>query len=80
MDRMENTGRYEPEWPPDHVWCEVDEAALVWGKLQTRGRELHFDLDDESGALKIEIHDLEGNLLRTMAPSEALAIASGSWP
>jgi hypothetical protein len=79
MDRMGTSGRYEPEWPPEHVWREVDQAARVWDKLQARGRELHFELED-AGRMRIEIRDLDGNLLRSVAPSEALAIASGSWP
>ena len=37
MDRMGTSGRYEPEWPPEHVWREVDQAARVWDKLQARG-------------------------------------------
>jgi hypothetical protein len=67
-----------PEWPPASVWREVDAAAQVWDELQAHGRELHFVLDEDSGRLAIEMRDLDGNLLSTVSPAEALAIASGS--
>jgi hypothetical protein len=55
----------------------VDDAARVWEELHADGRELHFDLDPETGRLTIEMRDLEGNAMGLVSPSEALAIASG---
>jgi len=35
-----------------------------------------FELDEESGRLAIEMRDLDGNVLETLSPSAALAIAA----
>jgi hypothetical protein len=78
MDRTEFTSPCPPEWPPESVWREVDDAARVWEDLHADGRELHFDLDPETGRLTIEMRDLEGNAMGPVSPSEALSIASGS--
>ena len=75
MDRAEFTSPRLPEWPPESVWREVDEAARVWEDLHADGHEVHFDLDPRNGRLTIELRDLEGNVLTAVSPSEALAIA-----
>ena len=77
MESLELTSPCPPEWPPESVWREVDEAARVWEDLHAQGRELHFELDDQSGRLTIEMRDLDGNAVSAVSPSEALAIASG---
>ena len=80
MDRTEFTSPRPPEWPPESVWREVDDAAGVWEDLHADGRELHFALDPQSGRLTIEMRDLEGNVITAVSPSEALSIAAGSAP
>jgi hypothetical protein len=55
MDRTEFTSPCPPEWPPESVWREVDEAAQVWEDLHANGRELHFDLDPQSGRLTSKV-------------------------
>jgi hypothetical protein len=80
MESAEFTSPHPPEWPPESVWREVDDAAQVWEDLHADGRELHFDLDPDSGRLTIEMRDLEGNVMTAVSPSEALSIASGSTP
>jgi hypothetical protein len=80
MDRTEFTSPCPPEWPPESVWGEVDEAARVWADLHADGREVHFDLDPQSGRLTIQMRDLEGHVMTAVSPSEALAIAAGSAP
>jgi FlaG protein len=67
-----------PEWPPPSVWREVDHASRVWESLRAQGRELHFEHDEKSGRVVIQVRDLDGNVLRTVPPSEAVSIASGS--
>jgi len=78
MESMNLNGHGKPAWPPKRVWREVDEAALVWDDLQAQGCELHFEVDEDSGRLIIEMRDLDGEVLGTVSPSEALVIASGS--
>jgi hypothetical protein len=65
-----------PEWPPDDVWREVDMAARTWKQLHARGFELHFDLEAGAGGLVIQLRDLDGHVLRDVAPSEAVRMAS----
>jgi hypothetical protein len=77
MESTDRTPSNPPEWPPESVWREVDEAAQVWDDLQARGRELHFELDEDTGRLNIEIRDLEGKTVGPVSPIEAVAIASG---
>jgi hypothetical protein len=76
MESMKFTPRRPPEWPPQRVWREVDDAAQVWDDLREQGCQVHFELDEESGRLAIEMRDLEGNVLETLSPSDALAIAA----
>ena len=78
MESMKFTPRRPPEWPPQRVWREVDDAAQVWDDLREQACEVHFELDEESGRLAIEMRDLEGNVLETLSPSDALAIAATS--
>lgn len=78
MERMNSTLHSPPEWPPDSVWREVDDAAAVWEDLQAQGREVHFEVDRQTGRVSIEMRDLEGGVLGTLSPSEALSIVSGA--
>jgi hypothetical protein len=78
MDGMKFTSQRPPEWPPESVWREVDDAAQVWEELHAQGREIHFEIDDQSGRLTIEMRDLDGAAVGTLSPFEALSIASGA--
>jgi hypothetical protein len=64
-----------PSSPPPEVREEVLAAQRVVHDLYKRGRELHFELTD--GRLRIELRDLDGNVLRTIPPFQALEIAGG---
>jgi len=65
-----------PASPPPEVMRDVEAAARRVEWLREHGRELHFKLDD--GALRIEVCDLEGRVLRVVPSSEALEIATGA--
>jgi flagellar protein FlaG len=78
MDGMKFTSQRPPEWPPESVWREVEDAAQVWEELHAQGREIHFEIDDQSGRLTIEMRDLDGGAVGTLSPFEALSIASGA--
>jgi hypothetical protein len=47
----------------------------MWDELYARGYELHFELDADS-AVVVTLRDLAGRILRSVAPSEAVEIAS----
>jgi flagellar protein FlaG len=66
-----------PATPPPEVLREVELAGRRAEELWNARRELHFDVDDESGRVVIQVRDLDGHVIRTIPPSEALDIMSG---
>jgi uncharacterized FlaG/YvyC family protein len=64
--------------PPPEVLDAVAEARDRAAELAAADRELHFGNDEETGRLVIQVRDLAGNVIRTIAPSEALAVLSGA--
>ena len=66
-----------PASPPPEVLAEVDAAWERAGDLAAQNRELHFARDEASGRLVIEVRTLDGEVLRTIPPSEALNVMSG---
>jgi FlaG protein len=64
--------------PPPEVLREVDAAAERAEALAAANRELHFQLDDETGRVVVEVRDFDGNVIRTIPPSEALEIMAGA--
>jgi len=63
--------------PPPDALREVDRAAARAEELWRDDRELHFEMDQDSGRVIVEVRDLDGNVIRTIPPSEALDIMSG---
>ena len=68
-----------PASPPPEVLDQVQAAHEAYEDLRARGRELRFSNDDRTGQLVIEVRDLDGNTLSRIPPTEALAVASGSF-
>ncbi len=66
-----------PSSPPPEVTRAVAAAADVVKELHARGRELRFELDKASNRVVIEVRDLDGNVIRTIPPAKALAVAAG---
>ena len=66
-----------PDEPPREVLDMIGVAARVLQELRMRGRELRFEHDPDTGRLRIEVRDLEGNVLRTIPPSRVLDVATG---
>ena len=64
-----------PASPPPELRAEILAAQQAVQDMHDRGRELHFEMAE--GRLRIELRDLDGNVLRTIPGSEALEIASG---
>jgi hypothetical protein len=64
-----------PASPPPELRAEILAAQRAVRDMHERGRELHFEMAE--GRLRIELRDLDGNVLRTIPGSEALEIASG---
>jgi hypothetical protein len=69
-----------PASPPPEVLEAMDAAGRVARELHASGRELRFVPPSESGEerVRVEVRDLDGNVLRTIPPSELLDVATGS--
>jgi hypothetical protein len=67
-----------PASPPPGVLDAVDAAGRVARELHAQGRELRFVPGGDDGRLRIEVRDLDGNVLRTIPPSELLDVATGA--
>jgi FlaG protein len=67
-----------PAFPPQEVLDEVGAAADRADELAAMNRELHFSTDEESGRVIVEVRDLDGNVIRTIPPSHALAVMAGA--
>ncbi len=63
--------------PPPEVLDEVAVARDRAAELAARNRELHFSVDETSNRVIVQVRDLEGNVIRTIPPSEALAVMTG---
>jgi hypothetical protein len=66
-----------PPSPPPEVLDEVAAARDRAAELAAANRELHFRKDEATGRVIVQVRDLEGNVIRTIPPSEALAVMSG---
>lgn len=69
-----------PASPPAEVLDAMDAAGRVARELHASGRELRFvpPADSGDGRVRVEVRDLDGNVLRTIPPSELLDVATGA--
>ena len=67
-----------PASPPHEVLEEMADAAHTYEALSAQGRELRFARDEQSGRTRIEVRDRAGNVLKTLSPAQALALAAGT--
>ena len=69
-----------PSSPPAEVLEAMDAAGRVARELHANGRELRFvpPQDGAGGRVRVEVRDLDGNVLRTIPPSELLDVATGA--
>jgi FlaG protein len=66
-----------PPSPPPEVLDEVAAARDRAAELAANNRELHFRKDEATGRVIVQVRDLQGNVIRTIPPSEALSVMSG---
>ena len=67
-----------PSSPPPEVLDQMGNAARTYEALCSQGRELRFARDEQSGRTRIEVRDRAGNVLKTLSPAQALALAAGT--
>ena len=65
-----------PSTPPDEVQGEMATASASYDKLAAANQHISFRIDDRSGQLQIEVHDLNGNVLFDLPPDKALKVAA----
>lgn len=68
-----------PASPPPEVLDAVGAAAEAFERLHATGRQLRFQEDPRSGVMVIEVRDLDGQVLKRIPPTEAMALASGDF-
>ena len=66
-----------PASPPPEVHEAMGVAAQAYDNLKASGSELRFRVDDASGKLTVEVHDVHGNLMFTVPASTVLDLADG---
>jgi hypothetical protein len=64
-----------PASPPPEVIAEMLAAQRAVDEMHARGRTLHFAMDGPR--VRIEVQDLDGNVLKEIPPSRALEVATG---
>ncbi len=66
-----------PASPPPEVHEAMGVANQAYHNLQAQGSELRFKINEATGKLSVEVHDVHGNLMFTVPASTALDVASG---
>lgn len=65
-----------PSAPPQEVLTQIQTAAGNYEALRAQGYEVHYAYDETTRKSTAELRDTSGNLIRTLSPSEAIALAS----
>jgi len=63
--------------PPPQVLDAIAAAGGIHEQLRERGRHLRFFTAEPGEGARLEIHDDDGNLVRTVSMTEAVELAAG---
>ena len=66
-----------PASPPPEVRQELDAAAQVIQQLSSQHINLHFEVDDESSRVRVQVLDGSGQVIREIPPKSLLDTLSG---
>jgi hypothetical protein len=66
-----------PASPPPEVHEAMNVAANAYDDLKASGREMRFRVNEATGKLTVEVHDIHGNLMFAVPGSKALDVAAG---
>jgi hypothetical protein len=69
-----------PASPPPEVLDAMGAASRAYDRLAAAGQHLRFEIDPPTGKVTVSLTDRSGNVLGSVAPSTALAVASGESP
>jgi hypothetical protein len=67
-----------PASPPPEVLDAIARAHEAYERLEASGRHVHFDLNEVSGRLAIELTDTSGTPLQRLSPRTVLELAAGA--
>jgi hypothetical protein len=63
--------------PPREVLEQIAIAGTIDERLRASGQQLRFTPADGERRTRIEIHDRDGNVVRTLSATEAFELAAG---
>jgi putative hemolysin len=66
-----------PASPPPEVHDAIGVANQAYHNLKAAGNELRFKVNEATGKLTVEVHDIHGDVLFTVPASTVLDVASG---
>ncbi len=66
-----------PATPPPEVHDAMGVANQAYHDLKADGSQMRFKIDEATGKLSVEVHDIHGNLMFTVPASTVLDVASG---
>ena len=67
-----------PASPPPEVLDAIGAAAKAYDRLTANGVQLHFHVDDQTGKVAVNIYDMQGSVLGSLAPSQVLDLATSA--
>ena len=69
-----------PSTPPSDVLDEIADAEQAYSALQAQGLSVRYSYDAQTRRAGAELLDGAGNVVKTLTPSEAVALAGGQAP
>ena len=66
-----------PASPPPEVLEAIARAHEAYERLEASGRRVHFDLNETSGRLAMQLTDTNGAALRSLSARTVLDLAAG---
>jgi flagellar protein FlaG len=66
-----------PATPPPDALAELDKAARVLDELGKKQVNLHFEIDDTSKRIHVQVRDNGGNVLREIPATRLLDVLAG---
>jgi hypothetical protein len=65
-----------PPTPPPEVLDAVGAAARAYNRLTANGVQLHFHVDDKTGAVAVHVVDMQGSVLGSLTSGQVLELAT----
>jgi hypothetical protein len=65
-----------PPTPPPEVLDAVGAAARAYDRLTADGVQVHFNVDDQTGAVAAHISDMRGTVLRSLTSGQVLELVT----